>query len=223
MAGHAGEGGFFDSVFEFLGGALGGAIGGPLGAAVGSRLGGAVIGSGAVSTAPISAQTAGLVLGGVVPGPVDGTLGFGQGFSPQIGEIARTVGPFALPVAREIATRFLERGPMPNGAGSLVTIPGPGGQVVCKPVSRREIILLTAKAHAPGATARKIVKAAKDCGFEIAAAMFGIPILDVCWLAVNVPRRRGRGISSRDLRNCNRVLRSMHRNRTVAKKALGGK
>jgi len=221
MSFHAGEGGFFDSAFEFIGGALGGAIGGPLGAAVGSRLGGAVI-RGATSTAPISAQTAGL--GGFVPtqGGFVGGGDAGMTFAPV--DIARTVAPFALPIAREFARGFLERGPnVPNGAGSLVTIPAPGGQVVCKPVSRREIILLTAKAHSPGATARKIVRAAKECGMEVAAAMHGLPILDVCFLVINVPRRRAKGISARDMRTTNRTLRGINRVRKNAKSALGGR
>lgn len=223
MAFHSGEGGFFDSAFEFLGGALGGAIGGPVGAAVGSRLGAAVIG-GASSVAPISAQTAGLVLGGVLPGgtptfapPIGASFDTGQ-FAP----IVRTVAPFALPVAREISRRFLERGPAVTN-GSLVTIPAPGGQVVCKPVSRREIVLLRAKAHSPGATARKIIRAAKECGMEIAAGMFGLPILDVCFLVINQPRRRAKGISARDMRTTNRTLRGIDRVRRNAKKALGGR
>jgi len=145
-------------------------------------------------------------------------------FAPTAVEIGRRVAPFALPVAREIATRFLERGPaVTNGAGSLVTIPAPGGQVVCKPVSRREIVLLTAKAHSPGATARKIVRAAKECGMEIAAGMFGLPILDVCFLVINQPRRRAKGISARDMRTTNRTLRGIDRVRRNAKKALGGR
>jgi len=221
---HSGEGGFFDSAFEFLGGALGGALGGPLGAAVGSRLGAAVIG-GPTSTAPINAQTAGLVLGGIVPpsfgsgGPI-GRSPAAFDFAP--GQVARTVAPFALPVAREIARSFLERGPAVTN-GALVTIPAPGGQVVCKPVSRREIVLLRAKAHSPGATARKIIRAAKECGMEIAAGMFGLPILDVCFLVINQPRRRAKGISARDMRTTNRTLRGIDRVRRNAKKALGGK
>jgi len=218
---HSGEGGFFDSAFEFLGGALGGAIGGPLGAALGSRAGAAIIG-GATSVAPITAQTAGLVLGGIVPGtptfapPIGASFDTGN-FLP----IARTVAPFALPVAKELTRRFLERGPAVPG--SLVTLPGPGGQVVCKPVSRREIVLLTAKAHSPGATARKIIRAAKECGMEIAAGMFGLPILDVCFLVINQPRRRAKGISARGMRTTNRTLRGIDRVRRNAKKALGGR
>lgn len=222
MSFHSGQGGFFDSAFEFIGGALGGAIGGPLGAAVGSRLGAAVIG-GSTSTAPISAQTAGLVLGGIVPGTPGFAPPIAAGFdAPGLVPIARTVAPFALPVAREISRRFLERGP-PVTNGALVTIPAPGGQVVCKPVSRREIVLLTAKAHSPGATARKIVRAAKECGMEIAAGMFGLPILDVCFLVISQPRRRAKGISARDMRTTNRTLRGIDRVRRNAKKALGGR
>ncbi len=218
--GNGAEGGFFDSAFEFLGTAVGGALFGAPGALAGGALGGAIIrgDSQATSTAPIAPFPAGPSV--IPPAPTFGGFDI-PAFSPAVREVTRVVGP---PLVREIGRRFLERGPMPNGAGSLVTLPAPGGQVVCKPVSRRTIILIAAKAHSgPGATAKKIIRAAKECGIEIAAATFGLAILDVCFLIANPPRRRARGISARDMRTTNRVLRGIDRVRKNSKKALGGR
>ena len=93
--------------------------------------------------------------------------------------------------------------------------------VICKPLPRRSVIVMAAKAFQPGATARKIVRSAKECGFEITALNFGISVLDVCFLIANQPRRRSKGLSSANLRNMNRSLRQISRARKNAKEALG--
>ncbi len=77
--------------------------------------------------------------------------------------------------------------------------------------TRKQLILRQAKAFAGGgATAKKIVKAARDCGIEIAAATFGLAVVDVCFLIAQPPRRRGRGISAADLRRTRSTIRKVH-------------
>jgi len=222
---HSGQGGLIDSAFELIGGALGGALFGPPGAVIGGRLGGAIIRDGqmtASSVAPITAQVSTITqpqLGG--PGPIlDTQRGFAD-FAPIVREGARIIGP---PIARELGSRFLGgRGDMPSGTSGAIALPGPNGAVVCKPISQREAILMQARSASPGATARKIIAAAKTCGIAIASQMFGISMVDVCHLVINAPRRRSKGISARDMRTTNRTLRGIDRVRKNAKKALGGR
>lgn len=98
---------------------------------------------------------------------------------------------------------------MTNGRGA-VAVPRMGTGVVCRPVSEREIILIQARAHSPGATARKIILAAKACGMEVAAGMHGLSVRDVCFLVINAPRRRAKGISASDLRTTRSTVRKVH-------------
>jgi len=222
---HSGPGGLFDSAFELIGGVLGGAVGGPVGAAVGARLGGAIINGQSTSTAPI-APNRGFPAGPSILGsptfapPIQ--AGFDFAPAPVVREVGRIVGPA---IARELGQRFLgDRGGLPAVTnGSTVAVPRMGTGVVCKPVSEREIILMQARAHSPGATARKIVLAAKACGMDVAAGMHGLSVRDVCFLVINMPRRRAKGISARDMRTTNRTLRGIDRVRKNAKRALTGK
>ncbi len=89
------------------------------------------------------------------------------------------------------------------GGGVRTTTAAAGPRVV----TRRQFILMQARAFQPGATAKKIVKAARDCGMELAAATFGLNILDVCFLISEPPRRRRRGITAADMRTVGRTAR----------------
>lgn len=75
--------------------------------------------------------------------------------------------------------------------------------------SRRQGILAQARANSPGATSKKIIRAAKDCGIELAAATFGLDILDVCFLLAQPVSRRSRGISAADMRRTRSTIRKV--------------
>lgn len=97
---------------------------------------------------------------------------------------------------------------MTNGSG--VALAPMGRATVCREVSELTFILMQARAHTKGATARKIKEAAKVCGMEVAAAMHGLSVRDVCFVVVNAPRRRARGISASDLRTTRSTVRKVH-------------
>lgn len=82
-----------------------------------------------------------------------------------------------------------------------------GGGV--RTVSRRQMILMQARAVSPGSTAKKIIKAAKDCGIELAAQTFGLSVLDVCFLLAQPVSRRSRGISAADMRRTRSTIRKV--------------
>ncbi len=82
-----------------------------------------------------------------------------------------------------------------------------GGGV--RTVTRRQLILMTARAFSPGATTKKIIKAAKDCGIELAAGTFGLSVLDVCFLLAQPATRRSRGISAADMRRTRSTIRKV--------------
>ncbi len=75
--------------------------------------------------------------------------------------------------------------------------------------TRRQLILRQARAFSPGATAKKIVRSARQCGIELAAATFGLGVLDVCFLIAQPASRRARGISASDLRRTRSTLRKV--------------
>ncbi len=83
--------------------------------------------------------------------------------------------------------------------------PPAGGQRVTK----RQAILSQARFFSPGATAKKIVRSAKQCGIELAAATFGLTVLHVCFLIAQPPTRRARGISAADLRRTRSTIRKV--------------
>ncbi len=105
------------------------------------------------------------------------------------------VGPFAFP--QSPVPPFLVAEAAAGRAGGVRT------------VTRRQMILMQAKAASPGATAKKIVKAARDCGIELAAATFGLNVLDVCFLLAQPPTRRSRGISAADMRRTRSTIRKV--------------
>ncbi len=77
-------------------------------------------------------------------------------------------------------------------------------------VTRRQLILMTARAANAGATAKKIIRSARECGIELAAATFGLNVLDVCFLIAQPPTRRSRGISAADMRRTRSTIRKVH-------------
>ncbi len=76
-------------------------------------------------------------------------------------------------------------------------------------VTKRQAILSQARFFSPGATAKKIVRSAKQCGIELAAATFGLTVLQVCFLIAQPPTRRARGISAADLRRTRSTIRKV--------------
>ncbi len=77
-------------------------------------------------------------------------------------------------------------------------------------MTRKQFILATARAANPGATSKKILRSARECGIELAAATFGLNVLDVCFLIAQPPTRRARGISAADLRRTRSTVRKVH-------------
>ncbi len=77
-------------------------------------------------------------------------------------------------------------------------------------MTRKQFILATARANNPGATSKKIIRSARECGIELAAATFGLNVLDVCFLIAQPPTRRARGISAADLRRTRATVRKVH-------------
>ena len=68
-------------------------------------------------------------------------------------------------------------------------------------------ILKEARENVKGASKNKIIDAAKFCGIERAADMFGISENSICMIIVHGRSRRRRGISAADIRRTKRVIR----------------
>ncbi len=144
----------------------------------------------------LSGGTAGRVLStGTSVGPVGGLAG--GGFQRAV-DIGRQVAVTALPL--------ITGQPSPVPAFLQREVAGQGG---IRTMSRAQFILATARANSPGATRRKIVKAAKDCGIELAAATFGLSVIDICFLLAQPPSRRSRGISAADMRRTRSTIRKV--------------
>ncbi len=154
-------------------------------------------GGGAPATQVVTREQAALFGGGAA----GGVLSTG-------GAIGTSVGPAIPGFLRDFQAG--QPGSVAGVIGGLVrgpvAAPAAGGARV---VTRRQFILMQARAFAPGATARKIVKAARDCGIELAAATFGLSVLDVCFLIAQPPTRRRRGISAADMRRTRSTLRKV--------------
>lgn len=142
-----------------------------------------------------SGGTAGRTLStGTAVGPVGslaGTLATGV-------EVATALAPI---VARRVGV------PVPAFLQQEVAAQRGGGGI--RTVTRRQLILMTARAANPGATAKKIIRSARECGIELAAATFGLPALDVCFLIAQPPSRRSRGISAADMRRTRSTIRKV--------------
>ncbi len=147
-------------------------------------------------------QTQAALLSG---GTAGRTLSTGTAVGP-VGSLAGTlidVGIAAAPiVARAVGVpvpAFLQQEAAAGRVG--------GGGV--RTVSRRQLILMTARSLSPGATAKKIIRSAKECGIELAAQTFGLSVLDVCFLLAQPASRRSRGISAADMRRTRSTIRKV--------------
>ena len=151
----------------------------------------AVGGPGFPGAPPVAVGQAGAQ---IVPGSAV-EAGIGGGIIPVIGAVAGTV-------IRRVA------GPaaVVGGIGTIVS--GLTGDDA-RPTTRRQAILAQARANSPGATAKKIVRSARECGIELAAATFGLNVLDVCFLIAQPPTRRSRGISAADMRRTRSTIRKV--------------
>ncbi len=142
--------------------------------------------------------------------------------TPGAAPIQAGVGSLVAPVgalAGTLIRRVIGPAAVVGGIGSVLTdIFEGGGQT---PMTRRQQILAVARASSPGATAKKIVRSARECGIELAAATFGLNVLDVCFLIAQPPSRRSRGISAADMRRTRSTIRKVT---TIQKqlKALSG-
>ncbi len=141
----------------------------------------------------LSGGTAGRVLStGSSVGPVGALAGaFDLGTAVEVG---RAVAPI---VARRVGV------PVPAFLQQEVAA-GRGG---IRTITRRQGILMAARAANPGATSKKIIRSARQCGIELAAATFGLDVLDVCFLIAQPATRRSRGISAADIRSVSRTAR----------------
>jgi len=186
-------------------GAAGALLPGPIGIAAsiaGAGFGGG--GGGGSSSGP-------LVLASASPGGREaiarGLIGAGSPAS-QIplslrafsGAATQVQGRFPLPVPRMPAPFPL--GPIIGGAiiGAIAQILAEARQNTGRPVS-----------------ARKIRDAAKFCGLETAASMFGLTVEQVCQVVIAKTRRR-RGISASDLRRTRSTIRKINTMRKSLKK-----
>ncbi len=197
-------------VLDFLTGAVG-LINPVAGAAVG-LIGGLISGSTpSVGAIGITAAQQAALTGGF-GGPVTST---GTSVGPQVlspggfipgdpiqagmgGVVARAVPRIAAAVtgagAVEVGSRMVLGPAPPSRRGGM---------------TRRQLILAQARAFSPGATAKKVVRSARQCGIELSAATFGLSVLDVCFLIAQPATRRARGISAADLRRTRSTLRKV--------------
>lgn len=178
-----------------------GSLFGPIGAVLGTGVG-AALARPAPSQGPRVAPSISAVqrsLGGVGVG-TSGFRGisasFGPGTVPQVSRDREA--QLRLPIPRP----GFPLGPIIGGAigGALVDILNEARQNTGRPVS-----------------ARKIRDAARFCGLETAASMFGLTTEQVCQVII-AKRRRRRGISASDLRRTRSTIRKINTMRKSLKK-----
>jgi hypothetical protein len=162
---------------------------------------------GGSAQAAVTANQAALFSGGAAgrvlsTGTSIGPVGALAGGSFQRGvDIAQQIAVTALPlITGSPVPAFLQQevAAQRGAAGGLRT------------VTRRQLILMQARAANPGATSKKIIRSARECGIELAAATFGLNALDVCFLIAQPPTRRSRGISAADMRRTRSTIRKVH-------------
>ncbi len=174
-------------------------------AAGGTALGflGGLISGDTPSVSSITAQQQAALSGGF-GGPVTSTgtsVGPPVVFSQQ--PIQAGLGQAAVAVARRLAP-VIAGGAIVEGGSRALIPPMERGMP-----TRRQLILAQARGFSPGATAKKIIRSARQCGIELAAATFGLNVLDVCFLIAQPATRRARGISAADLRRTRSTLRKV--------------
>ncbi len=157
-------------------------------------------GGGAQAQVPITAGQAALLSGGTA-GRV---LSTGTSVGP-VGALAggafQRAGEIALPIAARAVLPAVQR-----AAGVPAFVSAEAG---VRTVTRRQLILMTARAFSPGATVKKIIRSAKECGIELTASTFGLSVLDVCFLLAQPVSRRSRGISAADMRRTRSTIRKV--------------
>jgi len=158
--------------------------------------------SGVAATSGLAGTAARAQLAGTSVGPQAIQAGIGSAIVPIAGALARRVIGPALVAGAVAVTADRD----PREVTPLPTITGGGG---VRTVTRKQFILLAARANNPGATAKKIIRSARECGIELAAATFGLSVLDVCFLIAQPPTRRSRGISAADMRRTRSTIRKV--------------
>lgn len=68
---------------------------------------------------------------------------------------------------------------------------------------------------------RRVAQFARQLGFERAADCFGVSDSDICTAILNVPKRRARGISGRDISRCVSTAKKMSRFQKSMRAAVG--
>ncbi len=165
------------------------------------------IGGGNKPATAVSNITSGSGIGAIVRQGQAQAAGTSVGPVIQAAEIALTALP---PIIQAVQQR---RAPAPvTGFGSPfgqqgIAMPAANG---VRTMTRKQFILATARAANPGATSKKILRSARECGIELAAATFGLDALSVCFLISQPPTRRSRGISAADLRRTRATVRKVH-------------
>ncbi len=170
---------------------------------------------GAFGGSPASGITAAQqgALSGGFGGPVTST---GTSVGPPVIDVTGGVGQAGfggavIPAARAVIPRILPA----LGAGAIAEtgarmLLGPAPPPRTQTMTRKQFILATARAFQPGATTKKIIRTARQCGIELAAGTFGISITDVCFLISTPPTRRSRGISAADVRRTRATMRKVN-------------
>jgi len=161
---------------------------------------GLLSGSQAQAQAMVTPRQAALFSGGAV----GRTLSTGTSVGP-IGSLAGGGFIQAADILAPVAARAIASRVSPVPAFLQAEVAGGGTRTV----TRKQFILMTARAANPGATAKKIIRSARECGIELAAATFGLTVLDVCFLIAQPPSRRSRGISAADMRRTRSTIRKV--------------
>ncbi len=165
-----------------------------------SAVKGAFAGGGTVPATAVSNVVSGSGIGAVVRGAQASP---GTSVGPMVEVGLAVLPPIIAAVQQARAPAGLTVGQPQTVARQVV---GSGLQTM----TRKQFILATARAANPGATAKKILRSARECGIELSAATFGLNVLDVCFLIAQPPTRRSRGISAVDLRRTRSTVRKVH-------------
>ncbi len=160
-------------------------------------------GGGGTTPSTAVSQVSGSGIGAIVRGA--------QAQGTSVGPLIEAAGAVVTALPPIIAAVQQRRAPA-TGFGSPfgqqnIALPTRGAGM--QTMTRRQFILATARANNPGATAKKIIRSARQCGIELAAATFGLNVLDVCFLIAQPPTRRARGISAADMRRTRSTLRKV--------------
>ena len=160
------------------------------------------------------APALGTAIGTAALGPVGGLIGGAIGRSVGTGGFAGGTASAPVSLAPGFAPTPAAIGPVIGGGARaviprvapLVPLPFIGGD---DPMTTTEILKRIRESGRKGVTAKKIIEAARVCGIERAADMFGISEQEVCIVVVSRRRRRSRGISAADMRRTRSTIRKV--------------